>query len=74
MTFCYGLLRMGVPVFDHRVGLRLRQFCTDTGCILEDLLGAMDDADGWRESENSVLSVQFDDELIIRLYIFLILE
>ena len=27
----------------------IQQLCTDTGCSLEDLPGAMDDRDGWRE-------------------------
>ena len=37
----------------------LHQLCVDTGCNLEDLLGAMDDRDGWmeRESGKYVLSV-----------------
>ena len=29
----------------------LHQLCADTGCSLEDLLGAMDDRDRWRERE-----------------------
>ena len=35
----------------------------DTGCSLEDLLGAMDERDRWRkrESEKSMLSVELDD-------------
>ena len=27
----------------------IQKFCADTGCSLEDLPGAMDDRDGWRE-------------------------
>ena len=27
----------------------IQQLCTDTGCGLEDLLGVMDDRDGWQE-------------------------
>ena len=27
----------------------IQRLCADTGCSLEDLLGAMDDRDGWRE-------------------------
>ena len=36
------------------------QLGADTGCILEDLPGAIDDRDGWREREsgNNVLLVQ----------------
>ncbi len=29
----------------------LHQLCADTGCSLEDLPGAMDDRDRWRERE-----------------------
>ena len=31
----------------------LHQLCADTGCSLEDLLGAVDDRDGWRESQGN---------------------
>ena len=27
----------------------IQQLCADTGCSLEDLPGAIDDRDGWRE-------------------------
>ena len=33
-----------------------------TGCSLEDLLGAMDDRDGWREERVSEISVVVDDD------------
>ena len=29
----------------------LHQLCTNTGCNLEDLQGAVDDRDGWHERE-----------------------
>ena len=40
-----------------------QQICTNTGCNLEDLLGAMDDRDEWRERESrkSVLAARLDD-------------
>ena len=40
----------------------LPQFCVDTGCHLEDLLWAMDDRVGWKESGKSVLSAWLDDD------------
>ena len=33
----------------RQVGTYIQQPCADTGCSLEDLLGAMDDREGWRE-------------------------
>ena len=30
----------------------IQQLCVNTGCSLEDLLGAMDDKDGWRKRES----------------------
>ena len=40
------------------------QLCAETGCNLHDLPGVMDDKDGWqkRESKNSILSAQLDDD------------
>ena len=38
----------------------LQQFCVDTGCNLEDLLGVLDDRDGWKESGKSVLTARLD--------------
>ena len=32
----------------------IQQLCADTGCTLEDLPGAIDDRDGWRERASSV--------------------
>ena len=32
----------------------LRQLCADTGCTLEDLPGAMNDRDGWREKVRKI--------------------
>ena len=57
------ILHMNVPVLTD-------QLCSDTGCHLEDLLGTVNDRDGWRESERereresgkSVLSVRLDDD------------
>ena len=41
---------MDVPVFADQEKLMyiyIYQVCVDTGCSLEDLLGAMDDRDRW---------------------------
>ena len=46
VTFSYGLLHMDTPVLTSKY---LHQLCADTGCILENLLGAMGDKDGWHE-------------------------
>ena len=42
----------------------LNQLCADTGSSLENLPGAMNDGDRWRERESgkSVLTVQLDDD------------
>ena len=46
----------------------LTQLCADTGTSFENLPGAMDDRDGWREREReresgkSMLSARFDDD------------
>ena len=34
----------------------LKQFCTDTGCSMEDLPRAMDDSDEWRERVTEILA------------------
>ena len=39
-----------------------QQLYTDRGYSLEDLLGATDDKDGWRESGKSVMLPQFNDD------------
>ena len=56
-TFFYGSKQTDVPVLAD-------QFCADTGCNLEDLLGAIDGWDGWadRELGKSVLSARLDDD------------
>ena len=41
----------------------IQQLCSETGCCPEDLPGALDDGDGWRErSGKSVLSAQHDND------------
>ena len=43
----HGSANVGRPT-----GTYLQQFCTDTGCSLEDLTEAMDDRDEWRERDS----------------------
>ena len=43
-SFSHGRAKVGRPS-----RIYLQQLCTDAGYSLEDLLGAMDDRDGWRE-------------------------
>ena len=38
----------------------LQQLCADSGCSLEDLLGAMDDKDGWRERVREIRAGSVD--------------
>ena len=45
-TPSYGRVTSGWPASTY-----LQQHCTDTGYILEDLPGAMDDRDRWKEKE-----------------------
>ena len=40
----HGQTKIGRPDWTYQ-----QQFCTDTGCSIEDVLGAMDDRDGWQE-------------------------
>ena len=51
VTFSYGPLHVDDPVLVDQQKLACRQLCADTGCSLEDLPGAMDHRDGWRERE-----------------------
>ena len=59
-TPTHGHANVGQPAKTY-----LYQLCVDPGCSFKELLGggAMDGRDGWRqrESEKSVLSVQFDE-------------
>ena len=43
-TPSHGRAKVGRPARKY-----IQQLCADTGCSLEDFLGAMDDRDGWRE-------------------------
>ena len=43
-TSSHGQAKAGQPAKTY-----IQQLCADTGCSLEDLLGVMDDRDGWRE-------------------------
>ena len=47
--FFFEPLDMDVPVFANQQGI-----CADTGCSLEDLLGAMDIRDGWWERARKI--------------------
>ena len=62
-TFSFGLLHMDVSVLTDRQTYRHR-LCVDWRCTIEDIPQAMDNRDGWWESEleNSVLSVWHDDD------------
>ena len=43
-TLSHSWTKVGRPVRTY-----VQQLCVDTGCILEDLMGAMDDRDRWRQ-------------------------
>ena len=43
-TCSHGWANAGRPARTYK-----QQFCADTGCNIEDLLGAIDDRDGWQE-------------------------
>ena len=43
-TPSHGRVKVRRPIRTY-----LQQFCTDTGCSMEDLPGVMDNSDGWRE-------------------------
>ena len=43
-TPSHGWAKAGWPARTY-----IQQFCADTGCSLEDLLGVMDGRDGWRQ-------------------------
>ena len=60
-SFSYGLLQVDKLVLVDWWGVTY-QLCADTGYCLEDLARAMNDRDGWLESENTVFSTQFDDD------------
>ena len=64
----------GVPLLADLQELNQQQFCTDTGCRLEELLEAMDDREEWRErtrvSEKFVQAAQHN----IDIYIVALLE
>ena len=56
-TFIHGCASVGQPARTYSY-----QVYMDTGCSLEDLPGAMDDRNRWRESGKYVLSAQLDDD------------
>ena len=47
--FFYGPLNIDSPVLADQQKIYIHQLCADTGCSLEDLLGVIDDRDGWQE-------------------------
>ena len=49
-TPSHGRAKAGRPA---RIYIQ-QQLCADTGCSLEDLLGAMDDRDGWRKTVGEI--------------------
>ena len=59
-----GPLHTDVQRQDDQLRTYIQQLCTDTGCSLEDLTGAMDDRDKWRErgAWRSVLAAWHDDD------------
>ena len=48
-TLSHGRAKVGWPA-----RIYIQQLCADTGCRLEDLLGSMDDRDGWRERAREI--------------------
>ena len=44
-------------LFGRSARTDLQQLCADTGCSLEDLLGVMDDRDGWRDRVREIHAV-----------------
>ena len=48
-TPSHGRAKAGWPARTY-----IQQLCTDTGCSLEDLLGAMDDRDKWQERVSEI--------------------
>ena len=60
--FSDGPLHKDEQVLDDLLELDLQQHCTDTRCILKDLLEVKDDRDKWQEEFGiSVLAVWHDD-------------
>ena len=48
-TYSHGWAKAGRPARTY-----IQQLCANTGCSLEDLLGAMDDREGWREKAREI--------------------
>ena len=55
-TPSHGRAKVGRPARSY-----IQQLCVDTGYSLEDLPGAMDDRDGWRERVREILPVARHD-------------
>ena len=56
-TPSHGRAKAGQPARTY-----IQQPCVDTGCSPEDLPEAMDDREGWRERERSVLALRHDND------------
>ena len=58
-TSSHGRVNIGRPTRTYQ-----QQLCVDIGCSLEDLPGAMDDRDEWRERVREIRtkSVRHDDD------------
>ena len=62
-TFSHRRTSVGRPTRTY-----VQQLCTDTGCSLEDLPEAMDDRDGWWESQGN--SVWHDNDIYLYIHIW----
>ena len=51
-TPSHGRAKVGWPA-----RIYIQQLCSDTGCDLEDLPGAMDDRDGWQERAREICAI-----------------
>ena len=49
LTHSHGRAKVGRPNIRRPARTYIQQLCADAGCGLEDLPGAMNDRDGWRE-------------------------
>ena len=53
----YGREKAGRPARTY-----IQQLCEDTGCSLEDLPGAMNDREKWREKVRDIRAARHDDD------------
>ena len=64
-TLSHGRVKAG-----RKTGTYIQQLCADTGCNLENLLGAMDDRDGWGERVRETLAGSATLYIYIYIYIY----